>query len=49
MQDRFEPSEVSQKYSQIDFNKSEEVLKAERTNARDYLKSALNDIQRNER
>ena len=49
MQERFEPSEVSQKYSQIDFNKSEEVLKAERTKARDYLKSALNDIQRNEK
>ena len=49
MQDRFEPSEVSQKYSQIDFNKSEELLKAERTKARDYLKSALNDIQRNEK
>ena len=49
MQDRFEPSEVSQKYSQIDFNKSEEVLKAERTKARDYLKAALNDIQRHEK
>lgn len=49
MQDRFEPNEVSQKYSQIDFNKSEEVLKAERTKARDYLKAAFNDIQRHEK
>ena len=49
MQDRFEPKEVSQKYSQIDFNKSEEVLKAERTKARDYLKAAFNDIQRHEK
>lgn len=49
MQDRFEPNEVSQKYSQIDFNKSEEVLKTERTKARDYLKAALNDIQRHEK
>lgn len=49
MQDRFEPSEVSQKYNQVDFSKSEEVLKNERTKARDYLKSALNDIQRNEK
>lgn len=49
MQDRFEPGEASHKYSQIDFNKSEEVLKAERTKARDYLKAALNDIQRHEK
>ena len=49
MQDRFEPNEVSQKYSQIDFNKSEEVLKAERAKARDYLKAAFNDIQRHEK
>ena len=46
MQDRFEPNEGPQKYSEIDFNKSEEVLTVERTKARDYLKSALDDILR---
>lgn len=49
MQDRFEPNEVSQKYSQIDFKYSEEVLKNERMKARHYLKSALKEIQRNEK
>ena len=49
MQDRFEPKEVAQKYNQIDFMYSEEVLKNERMKARDYLKSALKEIQRNEK
>lgn len=49
MQDRFEPVEVSQKYNQVDFIYSEEVLMAGRLKALDYLKSALNDIKRNEK
>lgn len=49
MQNRFEPNEVSQEYNQVDFYNSDEVLKAERKKAREYLKSALDDIQRNEK
>lgn len=49
MQNRFEPNEVSQEYNQVDFYNSDEVLKAERKKAREYLKSALDDIKRNEK
>ena len=48
MLERFEPSEVSQKYSLMDFRKSEEILERERIKAREYLKSALDDVRRNE-
>lgn len=48
MQERFEPHEVSM-YSQLDFEYSEKVLKLERQKALDYLKYALNEIQRDEK
>lgn len=48
MLDRFEPKCVSDKYSQINFNYSENVLNRERDNARKYLRTALNRIEKNE-
>ena len=49
MQDRFEPVDVAMMYDKVNFEYSEEVLEAERIKARDYLKSALNEIKRNEK
>lgn len=49
MQDRFEPKTTSGKYNQIDFDYSDSVLKEERLKARNYLRTALNEIQKNER
>lgn len=49
MKDRFEPKTICEKYSQIDFDYSDSVLKEERLKARNYLRTALNEIQKNER
>ena len=49
MQDRFEPVDVAMMYDKVNFEYSEEVLEAERIKARAYLKSALNEIKRNEK
>lgn len=49
MQDRFEPKIICGKYNQIDFDYSDCVLKEERLKARNYLRTALNEIQKNER
>lgn len=49
MEDRFEPNEVLEKYSLIDFDYSDTILNEERIKARNYLRAALNEIEKNEK
>ena len=49
MSDRYQPKNVVEELSNLDFEHSEEVLDAERKKAYDYVNNAINSIKKNEK
>lgn len=49
MLDRYQPKNVVEELSNLDFEHSEEVLDAERKKAYDYVNNAINSIKKNEK